>query len=117
MHLTMQQLLIFIGSIGIILLIFWLLHALYFFLKYQKGMEKQLMGDDYYSGGFLYDGMRVMLYGHYILFPKRVRRAGVHDFFSGLELRIKTHLLIHWFGLVIGGLIAFIPAILLYFQG
>ena len=101
--------------IGIVILWIWLLHAIYFYIKYQKPMEKNLMGEDYYSGGFLYDGLRVMMYGHYLLFPKRAKKAGVYDFFSKLNNKLKAHLLFHWFGLVIGGITALIPAIILYF--
>ncbi|PXF64224.1 hypothetical protein [Kangiella spongicola] len=98
------------GFFGALIIIVWLLHALYFYLKYQKNMEKELMGDEYYSGGFLYDGMRVMMYGHYILFPARAKKVGVHDFFSTLSPKLKRHLLFHWFGLIIGGICFFVPA-------
>ncbi|PXF64223.1 hypothetical protein [Kangiella spongicola] len=107
---------ILLSLFGMLVIFLLIINAIYFYFRYQKSMEKELLGDDYSSGGFLYDSTRLMMYGHYILFPKRAKKAGVYEFFKNIPFKVKTHLLIHWFGLIIGGICFFVPATITYFQ-
>lgn len=92
-----------IGFIGLFVTI---LNAIYFHFRYQKKIDEAIAGreDDI---GFLLGMTRLMMYGHYCLFPKRAQRAGVYNIFLGLPRIQRAHLIFHWFSLLLFSFITF----------
>lgn len=73
-----------------------ILNAVDFHFRHQKALDRKVMKDRYYSGGTLFDVSRLMLYGHYCLFPARARRDGVAEVFADLAALSKARLVFHW---------------------
>ncbi|MDO6423315.1 hypothetical protein [Saccharophagus degradans] len=86
----------FLASIGALGGLFVFTHAIYFYFRYQKTIDKKVMGAKYYKGGMLLSTTKLMMYGHYCLFPNRAKRAGVYDIFSSMPRTIRVHLISHW---------------------
>lgn len=72
------------------------LNAIYFHYRHQRDLDQLVMKEQYIDGGLLFNLMRLMLYGHYCLFPKGAQRDGVYEIFSTLPCSIRVHLIFHW---------------------
>ncbi|PXF64225.1 hypothetical protein [Kangiella spongicola] len=101
--------------LGCLLVFVGIFHAVYFYVRYQRKLDKQFMRDNYYSGGFLFDVSRLSNYAMFILFPGRTKDKKTQSFFKNLEPKIKTHLLFHYFVMFIGVISLFTPIVLTYF--
>lgn len=94
---------LFIGFIGLTVTI---VNAVYFHFRYQKKIDQAIAGgeDDI---GFLLGLTRLTMYGHYCLFSRRAKKAGVYDIFSRLPAIQRAHLIFHWFSLLFFSFLAF----------
>jgi hypothetical protein len=90
-----------------------IVNAVFFHYRYQKDIDKRVMKDGYYDGGLLFNLLRVMMYGHYCLFPKRAKRDNVNEVFSTLSKTVRFHLIFHWVAFVTAFLLMFVT----YFVG
>lgn len=92
-----------IGFSGLLVSI---INAIYFHFRYQKKIDETIAGkeDDI---GFLIGMTRLMMYGHYCLFPKRARRAGVYNIFTRLPRIQRAHLIFHWLSILLFSFITF----------
>lgn len=95
--------------LGTALFIVAVVNALVFHFRYQKELDQSVMKEQYYDGGILMGLNRLMMYGHYCLFPKRAKRDGVDSIFGRLDRRQKFHLKLHW--------LAIIGTVLIYLGG
>lgn len=93
-----------------------LLHVIYFYFNYQKPIDKKVMGGDYYEMGILLASTKLMMYGHYCLFPKRAKKAGVHEIFSTIPRNVKAHLIVHWVLVIVFSCMLFGGATVDYLQ-
>lgn len=82
-------------------------NALYFHFHYQKELDQQVMKAEYYESGLLMGVNRLMLYGHYCLFPERAQRDNVREVFANLERAKRRHLIFHWMAVIAAGLFYF----------
>lgn len=106
-----EQALIFTFLLAIILFVLVLINAIYFYIKHYKTIATQVDGT-YIDVGFLLSANRLMLWAHYCIFPKRAKRAKVHDIFSSIPKTTRVQLLFHWFGILIGCLLFVVGGIL-----
>lgn len=91
-----RLMLVIFGASAILLSLLGIANAIYFHYRYQRKLDSELMKSEYYSGGLIVDLMRLMLYGHYCLFPKRAKRDDVSHVFNKISKTERIHLVFHW---------------------
>jgi len=80
-----------------------LVNVIYFQLRFQRKVDRIILGSNYIDGGWIFNSTRLMMYAHYCLFPSRAARAGVSNQVRMIPHTIRLHLILHW-GLVITGI-------------
>lgn len=91
-----DQIVIYSTILGSVTIFVAISNALYFHLRYQKALDQAVMGERYYDAGVLLGLNRLMMYGHYCLFPKRAKKDCVYEIFAYLDKVQRVHLILHW---------------------
>lgn len=86
----------FVSLVGLIGVFFVILHALYIRVRYQPAIDRAVMGSQYFDMWVFFAFNKLLMYGHYCLFPKRARRAGVHEIFENLPRVQRLNLIVFW---------------------
>jgi hypothetical protein len=109
------KMLAIISFLGFGMIVGMVVHALYFYYRYQKTLDRKLMGGRYFDGGVLYNIIcRQSLYAQAAVFPRLARLIPDVDSkaFRAISRRIRIHLIVQQM-LVIGVLVSII---FLYFN-
>lgn len=80
-------------------------NAVYFHFRYQKQLDQKIHKGNNFDVGLLLGINRLMWYGHYCISPKRAARDGVDDVFHDLNPQLKSHLVFHFWGVLISALL------------
>lgn len=94
-------------------------HGIYFNFRYQKKLDKLLMGEKHHDGGFLYNYIfRMNLYGTACIFPSFARfipNINAEDF-KNIPKSFKKHLIINEVLLIFLGFGFFVISIIFDFK-
>lgn len=106
-----------IGILSIVLGIPISLNAIYFHYRYQKKLDKKIMGDNYFDMGFPFNLLRLFEYGLYCLSKKLAIKKEVNSTFINLDTKQKLHLIFHSLGLLLSAVLFIIAYIGLWHLG
>lgn len=101
---------VLVSIAGMITIFIALLDAIYFYYRYQRGIDKRLSkknGHVYIDTGLLLGVMRQGGYGGYCLSSRLAKRDGHFEFFSSLPRNQRRHLIFVFCGMMIGGVLMF----------
>ncbi|KEQ19255.1 hypothetical protein GZ78_04515 [Endozoicomonas numazuensis] len=92
-------LVVILFSLTILLFLILTANAIHFYKKRYREISETIDGV-FFDCGFLFATHRLMMWGHYCLFPKRAQRDNVLPVFENLSNPVRRQLKLHYLGLL-----------------